>query len=202
MSEKFRYKIIPCFKRNRVLSKLRRTTDKKINTLLQNVKVYLNNGGEGEIWTLAPVTRPTPLAGAPLRPTWVLLHGLPESIKLYFSIPSKTMLFSISVSCIPCYEWDCGISKKWRRGWDSNSRLLRVTGFQDQLLKPLGHLSEYRPQRPRFILAYPFLFVNRFSGNDEDFSKCSWQKIWKNRKSFEKRSSSSWRACYNTFVKN
>ena len=38
-----------------------------------------------------------------------------------------------------------------------------VTGFQDQLLKPLGHLSEYRPQKPRFILAYPFLFVNLFS---------------------------------------
>ena len=31
------------------------------------------NGGEGEIRTLAPVSRPTPLAGAPLRPTWVLL---------------------------------------------------------------------------------------------------------------------------------
>ena len=30
---------------------------------------------------------------------------------------------------------------KWRREWDSNPRLLRVTGFQDQLLKPLGHLS-------------------------------------------------------------
>ena len=30
----------------------------------------------------------------------------------------------------------------WRREWDSNPRLLRVTGFQDQLLKPLGHLSE------------------------------------------------------------
>ena len=29
----------------------------------------------------------------------------------------------------------------WRRGWDSNPRLLRVTGFQDRLLKPLGHLS-------------------------------------------------------------
>ena len=26
------------------------------------------SGGDGEIWTLAPVTRPTPLAGAPLRP--------------------------------------------------------------------------------------------------------------------------------------
>ena len=30
---------------------------------------------------------------------------------------------------------------KWRREWDSNPRLLRVTGFQDRLLKPLGHLS-------------------------------------------------------------
>ena len=28
----------------------------------------LNGGGEGEIWTLAPLSRPTPLAGAPLRP--------------------------------------------------------------------------------------------------------------------------------------
>ena len=31
--------------------------------------------------------------------------------------------------------------KRWRREWDSNPRLLRVTGFQDRLLKPLGHLS-------------------------------------------------------------
>ena len=31
--------------------------------------------------------------------------------------------------------------KLWRRGRDSNSWLLRVTGFQDQLLKPLGHPS-------------------------------------------------------------
>ncbi len=31
--------------------------------------------------------------------------------------------------------------RKWRREWDSNPRPFRVTGFQDQLLKPLGHLS-------------------------------------------------------------
>ena len=31
--------------------------------------------------------------------------------------------------------------RKWRREWDSNPRLLRVTGFQDRLLTPLGHLS-------------------------------------------------------------
>ncbi len=38
---------------------------------------------------------------------------------------------------------DCGpfLKEKWRREWDSNPRLLRVTGFQDRLLKPLGHLS-------------------------------------------------------------
>lgn len=34
----------------------------------------LNGGGEGEIRTLAPVSQPTPLAGEPLRPTWVLLR--------------------------------------------------------------------------------------------------------------------------------
>ena len=38
-----------------------------------------------------------------------------------------------------------------------------VTGFQDQLLKPLGHLSEYRLQSR--ILSYHIVpsFVNRFS---------------------------------------
>ena len=35
---------------------------------------YPFDGGEGGIWTPAPVSRPTPLAGAPLRPTWVLLR--------------------------------------------------------------------------------------------------------------------------------
>ena len=33
------------------------------------------------------------------------------------------------------------VNQVWRRGWDSNPWLFRVTGFQDQLLKPLGHLS-------------------------------------------------------------
>ena len=36
---------------------------------VHNISVVDLNGGEGEIRTLAPVTRPTPLAGAPLRPT-------------------------------------------------------------------------------------------------------------------------------------
>ena len=33
------------------------------------------------------------------------------------------------------------ILKCWRRGRDSNSGCFRITSFQDQLLKPLGHLS-------------------------------------------------------------
>ena len=71
-------------------------------------------GGDGETRTLAPVSRPTPLAGAPLRPLE------------YFS----------RAKCVKNY-----LIVKWRRGWDSNPRPLRVTGFQDRLLKPLGHLS-------------------------------------------------------------
>ena len=49
----------------------------------------------------------------------------------------------------------------WRREWDSNPRPLRVTGFQDRLLKPLGHLSIFgnRPNAS-IILAYSGTFVN------------------------------------------
>ena len=71
-------------------------------------------GAEGGIRTPARCYPPTPLAGEPLIATWVLLHGYKQ--------------FNY---------W----RKKWRREWDSNPRLLRVTGFQDRLLKPLGHLS-------------------------------------------------------------
>ena len=45
----------------------------------------------------------------------------------------------------------------WRRGWDSNPRLSRVTGFQDQLLKPLGHLSVCQ-----IILSYPTINVKQY----------------------------------------
>ena len=37
-------------------------------------------GGDGGIRTLAPVARPTPLAGAPLRPAWVHLQCRPLNI--------------------------------------------------------------------------------------------------------------------------
>ncbi len=75
------------------------------------------DGGEGETRTLAPVSRPTPLAGAPL-------HQLE-----YFSIGEIYIKMRID--------------DKWRRERDSNPRLFRVTGFQDQLHKPLGHLSKF-----------------------------------------------------------
>ena len=73
-------------------------------------------GAEGGIWTLARFYPPTPLAGEPLRPLG------------YFRV-SKHQKDEIVI---------------WRREWDSNPRPLRVTGFQDRLLKPLGHLSKFR----------------------------------------------------------
>ena len=43
------------------------------------------SNGEGGIWTLAPVTRPIPLAGAPLRPleyfSWLRIHNLLCNLK-------------------------------------------------------------------------------------------------------------------------
>ena len=46
-----------------------------------------------------------------------------------------------------------------RREWDSNPRLFRVTGFQDRLLKPLGHLSTYTTHT---IITDITLYVNVF----------------------------------------
>ena len=93
-------------------------------------------GGERGIWTLAPVTQPTPLAGEPL-------HHLGIS-------PKRTV---------------------WRRGRDSNPWHLRVTGFQDQLLKPLGHLSLsqsqcylYYHKEKKMSITF-FTFFEQFSFN-------------------------------------
>ncbi len=70
------------------------------------------NGGEGGIRTLAPVTQPNPLAGDPLEPLE------------YFS---KFSHYSV-------------IFLAERVGFEPTAPF-EVTGFQDQLLKPLGHLS-------------------------------------------------------------
>ena len=71
-------------------------------------------GAEGETRTLAPVSRPTPLAGAPLRPLE------------YFSRAKSHTRDSIKMA--------------ERVGFEPTARC-RVTGFQDRLHKPLGHLS-------------------------------------------------------------
>ena len=52
-------------------------------------------GGVREIWTLAAVSHPTPLAGAPLRPLE------------YYSTSQSDIKYSLVIT-------------KWRRGWDSN----------------------------------------------------------------------------------
>ena len=50
---------------------------------------FKTSNGEGGIWTLAPVTRPIPLAGAPLRPleyfSWLRIHNLLCNLKCVFS---------------------------------------------------------------------------------------------------------------------
>ena len=105
-------------------------------------------GGVGETRTLAPVTRPTPFAGAPR-------HQLE-----YYSVCRK----------IGCGEQpiraDSVVKKVWRRGRDSNPWLFRVTGFQDRLLKPLGHLSV---QSTQTILALYTSFVKTQETNSKNY---------------------------------
>ena len=70
-------------------------------------------GGEGETRTLAPVSRPTPLAGAPR-------HQLE-----YFSMATENILLWI-ISWKQTYNHK---RLKWRREWDSNPRYLSVRRF-------------------------------------------------------------------------
>ena len=71
-------------------------------------------GGEGGILTLAPIARPTPLAGAPLQP----LEYFSKCLNIYFYL----------------HGGEGGIR--------THGPLAGITGFQDRLLKPLGHLSK------------------------------------------------------------
>ncbi len=92
--------------------------------------IFCFYGGVGETRTLAPVARPTPLAGVPR-----------HQLEYYSMVSLNKRIF--------CFM-------RWRRGRDSNPWLLRVTGFQDQLLKPLGHLSTANA-----ILTYYSFVVNK-----------------------------------------
>ena len=68
-------------------------------------------------------THPTPLAGEPLRPTWVHLR-------------IKNIYFTAAASCL--------LRKKWRRRWDSNPRYLSVSlVFKTSSLNP----SDTSPHR-------------------------------------------------------
>ena len=71
------------------------------------------NGGEGGIWTLAPLLTTYPLSRRTPSTTWVLLQMLSDK---------KVMKLTERVGFEPTAPFG-------------------VTGFQDQLLKPLGHLS-------------------------------------------------------------
>ena len=83
-----RVRIFPC------ISNKTKQTHKSVSALF---------GGEGEIRTPAPLSRPTPLAGAPLRPLE------------YFSRAKCFTLDSVV---------RLGWERNWRRGWDSNPRPL------------------------------------------------------------------------------
>ena len=127
-------------------------------------------GGVGETRTLAPVTRPTPLAGAPRHQleyySVCRKIGCGEQpieadsvVKKVWrrgrdSEPRRLLTQSPIVCCrkltkpLPTHTSQRnekntrkGVLLVWRRGRDSNPWLFRVTGFQDRLLKPLGHLS-------------------------------------------------------------
>ena len=88
----------------------------KEKTHISYADTWVLSGGERGIWTLAPVTRPTPLAGAPLRPL--------EYFSRAKSFGNDSLLMAERV------------------GFEPTARC-RVTGFQDRLLKPLGHLSTF-----------------------------------------------------------
>ena len=63
-----------------------------VNNFFNFFQKFLLLNGDGGIWTLAPVTRPTPLAGAPLQPLEYI--SLPEnSLPRYSIFPLQTSYF-------------------------------------------------------------------------------------------------------------
>ena len=89
-------------------------------------------GGEGETRTPAPVTRPTPLAGAPR-------HQLE-----YFSV-CDVISHDIQLNAGKMqvdYRGLSACNMAEKVGFEPTVPC-EITGFQDRLLKPLGHLSEF-----------------------------------------------------------
>ena len=88
-------------------------------------------GGEGETRTPAPVTRPTPLAGAPR-------HQL-EYFSVCDVISHDIQLNAGKMQVDYCGLSACNMAEKV--GFEPTVPF-GITGFQDRLLKPLGHLSK------------------------------------------------------------
>ena len=86
-------------------------------------------------------------------PTYALSRGASSPLEYYSKCPRFLTHIKFTVNGRCC--------KKWRRGRDSNPWLFRVTGFQDQLLKPLGHLSVTTQENRNIdILSCSFGLVN------------------------------------------
>ena len=117
---------------------------KRFNTFVSNL--YFSNGGAREIRTLAPVSRPTPLAGAPLRP----LEYFSMEIKCTRTATAEvTILYATHI-----------LIKKWRREWDSNPRTLARHRFSRPALSTAQ--TSLRSQRKKLYhsfmgLSIPFL---------------------------------------------
>ena len=102
-------------------------------------------------------------------PAYSLSRGAPSATWVLLRIGRDAHLHQITR--LPSFG-----KKKWRREWDSNPRLLRVTGFQDRLLKPLGHLSTpgFKSDATNRIISHAGQLVNskikfyekRLSGGD------------------------------------
>ena len=77
--------VIRCSSATRLLYHIHFWMSSTFLNFLNFFKSSKNSNGEGGIWTLAPVTRPIPLAGAPLRPleyfSWLRIHNLLCNLK-------------------------------------------------------------------------------------------------------------------------
>ena len=118
-----------------------------------------DSGGEEETRTPAPVSRPTPLAGAPLQPAWVLLHAVKQLSNGYFHVIKKL---------------------KWRRGWDSNPRALSDKRFSRP---PRSDHFDTSPKLTLITITNFFEIVNTFFSNNfkvfsNNFKECLSQIIY------------------------
>ena len=96
-------------------------------------RYHWQRNGERGIWTLAPVARPTPLAGAPLRPLEYF------SVKIVYGFYSWTTAVLISSPHHIQYQYKIVIN-----GGESGIRTRErshAAGFQDRCFQPLSHLS-------------------------------------------------------------